>query len=119
MIDASDFRPPPSGWETFGTHAPLSPVPPLTFSDETDPDDGLPLWERHDDCRCTFPAPTPQDVTGAYRPPPEGWHTFGTHAPLSPVPLLTFSDETGEDGLPLWERHDDCRCEFPTPEGET
>lgn len=40
---------------------------------------------------------------------PSDWHRFGTHA----VPVecaqepLTFAGE-GEDGLPVWERHDDC-----------
>ena len=37
---------PPPGWEWFGTHAVDEPVPPLEFSEETDPEDGLPLWER-------------------------------------------------------------------------
>lgn len=49
--------------------------------------------------------------------PPDGWLPFGTHAALLVVPLMEFSDEEGEDGLPLWERHyygaEECRCEFP------
>lgn len=36
--------------------------------------------------------------------PPPGWFAFGHHAGRDPVPPLVFSDETGEDGLPLWER---------------
>lgn len=35
--------------------------------------------------------------------PPPGWFTFGTHLDFPDVPLQ-FSKETGEDGLPLWER---------------
>lgn len=40
--------------------------------------------------------------------PPSGWYRFGTHSgwetsDLEKVRLL-FSDETGDDGLPLWER---------------
>lgn len=50
-------------------------------------------------------------TTGRSRTPPEGWQTFGYHAPLDTVPPLTWSDEAGEDGLPLWERHDDCTCD--------
>lgn len=34
--------------------------------------------------------------------PPEGWFTFGTHVD-QPV-KLEFSEDTSEDGLPLWER---------------
>ena len=52
-----------------------------------------------------------------YRHPPSGtdWVSFGTHA----VPVecagepLEFAG-TGEDGLPLWERHDDCRVVLGT-----
>lgn len=40
-------------------------------------------------------------------PVPEGWLPFGTHAVLDSVPPLEFSEETGEDGLPLWERRED------------
>ena len=36
--------------------------------------------------------------------PPNGWYAFGTHAGWDEVPPLEFSDETGEDGLPLFER---------------
>lgn len=39
---------------------------------------------------------------GWFRPPPIGWFSFGTHVD-QPV-QLEFSEETGEDGLPLWER---------------
>lgn len=52
----------------------------------------------------------------SYREPPEGWLTFGTHAPLDHGPVLEFSCEVWEDGLPLWERHLDqtpCTCEIP------
>lgn len=39
----SEYREPPEGWSTFGTHV---YVPgPLEFSDEED-DAGMPLWER-------------------------------------------------------------------------
>ena len=38
-----------------------------------------------------------------YREPPEGWYTFGHHAD-QPFDPLEFSEEVGEDGLPLWER---------------
>lgn len=37
-----------------------------------------------------------------YREPPPGWHTFGTH--VDDDVRLVFSDELGDDGLPLWER---------------
>jgi hypothetical protein len=55
---------------------------------------------------------------GRYRTPPEGWRDFGFHAPLDNVPPLTWSDATGEDGLPLWERHDGCTCD-PTAAAST
>lgn len=37
-----------------------------------------------------------------YREPPPGWSTFGTHVD-SPF-VMIFSEETGPDGLPLWEQ---------------
>jgi hypothetical protein len=37
-----------------------------------------------------------------WQEPPEGWFTFGTHID-QPI-RLEFSTETGEDGIPLWER---------------
>lgn len=37
-----------------------------------------------------------------YQEPPEGWFAFGTHVD-DPRPL-EFSEEVGEDLLPLWER---------------
>lgn len=37
-----------------------------------------------------------------YRPPPPGWESFGTHADTPGI--VEFSEETGDDGLPLWER---------------
>jgi hypothetical protein len=37
-----------------------------------------------------------------HQPPPPGWDPFGTNVDR-PGPL-EFSDEVGEDGLPLWER---------------
>lgn len=43
------------------------------------------------------------DTTPAYRIPPEGWFGFGTHVDEPGLPL-EFSAQTGEDGLPLWER---------------
>lgn len=55
------------------------------------------------------------DVPG--RPPAAQWVQFGTHAGLRSVPALTFSDEVGEDGLPNWELHPLCTCDFnPTQE---
>lgn len=36
--------------------------------------------------------------------PPPGWFAFGYHADHDPVPAVEFSEVTGEDGLPLWER---------------
>jgi hypothetical protein len=39
--------------------------------------------------------------------PPSGWYPFGFHAgwDKEDVPAeIEFSEETGEDGLPLWER---------------
>jgi len=43
-------------------------------------------------------------ITGrSYRDPPEGWFSFGWHVD-QPDLCLEFSSETGEDGLPLWER---------------
>ncbi|MGZ4517272.1 MAG: hypothetical protein ACXVXN_05020 [Mycobacteriaceae bacterium] len=50
--------------------------------------------------------------TGQYAPPLEGWLDFGAHAALDSVPRLTFSDEHGDDGMPLWERHDGCTCDL-------
>ena len=35
--------------------------------------------------------------------PPDGWAQFGTHANCKNA-FVEFSEETGEDGLPLWER---------------
>lgn len=49
------------------------------------------------------------DTAPAYRLTPEGWSGFGSHVD-QPGVRLEFSAETGEDGLPLWERpidHDD------------
>lgn len=37
-----------------------------------------------------------------FREPPPGWSTFGSHVD-SPFELI-FSEETGDDGLPLWEQ---------------
>lgn len=48
-----------------------------------------------------------------YMPPSEGWVDFGTHADARAcltASTLEWSDETGEDGLPLWERHDRCQA---------
>lgn len=49
------YRDPPAGWVDFGTHANMSPVPPLEFSLDVDKA-GMPTWERcvtHDICaRC-------------------------------------------------------------------
>lgn len=36
--------------------------------------------------------------------PPPGWFAFGHHAEADPMPVIEFSEVTGEDGLPLWER---------------
>lgn len=41
-------------------------------------------------------------MVSEWREPPEGWFPFGMHVD-EPVPL-EFSEEVGEDGLPLWER---------------
>lgn len=46
--------------------------------------------------------------------PPSGWYHFGTHAgwDSEDIPMLEFSQERDEGGLPLWERvvpHDDSR----------
>ena len=48
----------------------------------------------------------------SYETPPEGWLDFGAHAALDEVPKLSFSERLGDDLLPLWERHDNCKCEF-------
>lgn len=37
-----------------------------------------------------------------YQEPPPGWSSFGSHVD-SPFKVI-FSEETGEDGLPLWEQ---------------
>jgi hypothetical protein len=40
-------------------------------------------------------------------PPPSGWYPFGIHAGWNAEdipPEIEFSDQTGDDGLPLWER---------------
>lgn len=51
-------------------------------------------------------AKTSADRPGAsevtYREPPKGWYTFGTHVDV--IVRLEFSEEVGDDGLPLWER---------------
>lgn len=49
--------------------------------------------------------------------PPEGWLQWGTHAALESVPELEFSEQVGEDGFPLWERHEGCRCVFHVRRG--
>ena len=36
--------------------------------------------------------------------PPDGWFTFGSHAPYPWIERLEFSDEVDEAGMPLWER---------------
>lgn len=38
--------------------------------------------------------------------PPSGWYPFGTHAAWDSddIPTVIFSEEKGEDLLPLWER---------------
>lgn len=43
-----------------------------------------------------------------YRLPPAGWSDFGAHID-QPEVRLEFSAETGEDGMPLWERPIDIR----------
>ena len=43
-----------------------------------------------------------------YRLPPAGWSDFGAHIG-QPEVRLEFSAETGEDGMPLWERPIDIR----------
>lgn len=43
-----------------------------------------------------------------YRLPPAGWSDFGAHID-QPEVRLEFSVETGEDGMPLWERPIDIR----------
>ena len=40
--------------------------------------------------------------------PPAGWSDFGAHID-QPEVRLEFSAETGEDGMPLWERPIDIR----------
>lgn len=43
-------------------------------------------------------------------PVPEGWYVFGWSAEFTysdsgiECPIIEFSEEVGEDGLPLWER---------------
>lgn len=49
----SNFKPPPSGWVTFGTHSSIINchyTGLLIFSKERG-EDGLPLWEQHDNCK--------------------------------------------------------------------
>lgn len=47
-----------------------------------------------------------------FQPPPEGWFTFGTHVDqIPPGTRLLFSEESGEDSLPLWEK--------PVPKDQT
>lgn len=46
-----------------------------------------------------------------FRPPPPGWHTFGSHANYEedfgePCPPLVFSTDVDEAGMPYWERID-------------
>lgn len=43
-----------------------------------------------------------------YRLPPAGWSDIGAHID-QPEVRLGFSAETGEDGMPLWERPIDIR----------
>lgn len=74
---------PPEGWLVFGSHAVLDGVPALTFSEETDPDDGLPLWERHDDCTCSLSPVGTCVVCGArigwIECPTGGWWAHEVH----------------------------------------
>lgn len=56
----------------------------------TDQSNDIAMWE---------PVRKPTD-------PPSGWYRFGTHAgwDTGEVPIMEFSEQTAEDGLPLWER---------------
>lgn len=40
----------------------------------------------------------------SFRYPPDGWFTFGSHAPYPWTGRLEFSTETDGGGMPLWER---------------
>lgn len=52
---------------------------------------------------CDVPEFCPCDQTVFHtKPPPEGWYPFGWH--VADRVLLEFSEQIGEDGLPLWER---------------
>lgn len=39
-----------------------------------------------------------------YQGPPDGWYEFGTHAGWVNIPMLEFSEERDEAGMPRWER---------------
>lgn len=47
--------------------------------------------------------------------PPSGWYVFGTHAgwDAEHVPLLEFSEELDEAGMPYWERPVDMSMFYP------
>lgn len=50
-------------------------------------------------------------TTNGYVIPPPGWVDFGAHYDAHVCPVtgpLTFSQEKGRDGLPLWEFHLGC-----------
>ncbi|MFS0885224.1 hypothetical protein [Aeromicrobium sp. 179-A 4D2 NHS] len=51
----------------------------------------------------TFPDWAP--VRGEFDPP-SGWYPFGTHAgwDTGEVPVMEFSEQTDDAGMPLWER---------------
>lgn len=47
--EETDFLNPPDGWFAYGSHVGFDG--PLEFSEEVDPNDHLPLWERHPDMK--------------------------------------------------------------------
>lgn len=42
-----------------------------------------------------------------------GGRPFGSHAVLDVIPPLFFPGELGEDGLPVLEYHEECKCDLP------
>lgn len=47
-----------------------------------------------------------EQVEVAFKEPPSGWYSFGTHAgwDSGTIPQMDFSEEEDDGGLPLWEK---------------
>lgn len=58
----------------------------------------------------------PRVTQAEWHEPPEGWQPYGSRLDHHEVEL-EFSEETGEDGLPLWERPRQGLTDRPIPPG--